>query len=826
MALACTLSILTTLSASADSTTTTPPTTGASSISPPPAPPATPPSGTAASQSSDIPNPTAGTGTDPFIPPSTPPTPPPPVTGPTATSTVAPAAVDEEHAVTLDNADSAEQVTSGKWVLAGNVRVRYQKYVITADRADIDIDAQTALFSGHVIMTAPSGETVQGGDNGTVKINLEANSYVVANSQATVPAERFGIGLIEPLHLYNGVVNGRTDFIDAKGVNFTTCDFLDPHFHFTARDMYIIPGKKLVAKRVILYRRNRRIISWPYLVVPLDHRASTLNPQIGQSPDEGYFAKFAIGYLLSSTLPGILHIDLLQKKGIGTGIDQSYGNPNNVKHGSGELTLYQLPDKSLGRETISGSLQHRQLFGTVMANLNTQLQQDSYFLGDQNSRTLSQQIMLNRNVGNQSTSLAANINSSNYSGSTSESITSSLSESFSPTTKERFQSRFDLSDYRNSFGGTSTDTSQLNSNLEYDEQDTRYDWKILTNKYTVLNSSGGFGAAALGGLEKLPEFDLSTDPVRARLLKSILPKTSRLDFSYGAYNEPSSKTRGNRVNFGMDTGTNTFKVNSWQALDVAGDFLQRFYSDDTAQYILTSHDAYRLRIGNKSTAAVRYDYLRPYGFTPFQFDFSGVSNLISANMAYQETKTFQLNLSTGYDINAARQKLFGTPRPWQNIALQSVYTPTRYFLWRQSSSYDLNHGQLIDFTNNWSVRGRYNQALDLAARYAPQQHRISAVTEQLDLPWIVDRRESAGWRLQTIAGYNGLSNKFDYKGVAVTKSWHDWEASVIFQDNPLGFQTGGTTFTFNIRLKAFPAAQPFGVGNFGQSLGTGLGTVY
>ena len=809
---------------------------GAGSISPPPA--SSFPADQYGLPTVEITNPLAGLTTDPFVPaPSMPPGPseapaptiPPPSTvavqpPPSGAQQVSPQTFDEDHAVILDNADAAEQIEAGRWILMGDVRLRYQKYVVNADRADIDTDAQTALFSGHVRMTAPTGEVVDGGKDGTLKIDLDNDSYVLANAEAVIPQSRFGIGLIEPLYVYDGVVRGQPDFIDARGCSFTTCDFVDPHYHFKAEDMYIIPGRKLVAKRVSLYRRDHRIITWPYLVVPLDQRASTLNPQFGETPEEGYFAKFAVGYLLSKDLPGILHIDAYSKLGLGLGVDQSYGNPSNPKDASGTVSLYELPNAQEGTETITASINHRQQIGTVSAGLNAQFENDSFLLGNTSSQNLSTQLSLNRNVGNLTTAFSTNLSESNYSGDTSSTLTSSLDEIFAPTTRERFETKFDLSNYSTSFGGTSTSTSQLNSDLEYDEQDPHFDWKLMANKYSTL---GGSDASALGGVEKMPEFDLSTDPIRAALLKSLLPKVAKLNFSYGSYFEPASNMQGQRLNFELDTGTNTFKINSWQAVDLEGDYLQRFYSDNAAQYILTNHDTYRLRIGQKSTASLKYDYLRPYGFTPFEFDFSGVTNLLSANLAYQETSAFQMTLSTGYDINAARQtgSLFGPPQPWQDIALQSQYTPTKYFLWHATSSYDLNHGQLIDFTNNWSIRGRDEQALDLGARYAPQQHRVSAITEEFDIPLITDKRESSGWRLQTIAGYDGLTDGFDYSGVAVTRSWHDWEATLIYQDNPIGFQTG-SSFTFNIRLKAFPGYSPFGTGNFGQSLSPALGTVY
>ena len=83
-------------------------------------------------------------------------------------------------------------------------------------------------------------------------------------------------------------------------------------------------------------------------------------------------------------------------------------------------------------------------------------------------------------------------------------------------------------------------------------------------------------------------------------------------------------------------------------------------------------------------------------------------------------------------------------------------------------------------------------------------------------------REDAGYRLRAIGGYNGITSRFDYKGLALTRSWHDYEATVTYQDTPNGLRPG-STFTLNFRLKAFPAYEPFAIGQYGQALDTGVG---
>ena len=166
--------------------------------------------------------------------------------------------------------------------------------------------------------------------------------------------------------------------------------------------------------------------------------------------------------------------------------------------------------------------------------------------------------------------------------------------------------------------------------------------------------------------------------------------------------------------------------------------------------------------------------------------------------------------------------------PWQNLAAQVLFTPGSLFQLRSTAAYDINHGKLLDLTNYARLRVHGGQSLDLATRYDPISHRFSQTNYSLDLPFLRDRNpaEDSGYRLQAIGGYNGITDQFTYKGFALTRSWHDFEASLVYQDDMTSSLQTGQTITFNFRLKAFPAFQPFTIGQFGQSLDPGLGAVY
>jgi len=723
-------------------------------------------------------------------------------------------------------ADTTEETTQGTVIGRGNVQINYKGYVLTGNQAELDTNRGIATFSGPVHLVAPNGQIADVGPDGRLRVNLNRGTYTLTGTRSVIQPEQIQaqIGLIQPVYVYGGTVRGRPGFIDIRNGQFTTCDFPDPHYSFGARQAYIIPGRRLVGRNVSFYRKGHRVFSIPYLFLPLDQRLArqTLFPTVGQTPDEGYFIKFAFGYALAAALPGILRLEEFQKKGTGLGFDQSYGTSDRPTRGSGQFTIYNLYDKSRGVDDLNGSLNHTQRLGTVSATLNTQFQQNSYFAGLSKSQSQNTTLGLTRNVGNLSTSLLTTLTQNSFGFGRSQTLTSSLDNTYQPTGSSQLETRFDFSQFTSpGFAGGGGDSRQeLDSNLDYRNRGKLFDLEVLATKYTQLASSSS--SRFFGGLERLPEFRLATDALRSSLLRRFLPKTTRMDLSLGAFNEPSSLTKSQRARFNLDLGTTTQKITGRSTLDYGGSFQQGVYGDNTAQYVLNGQSAYRLRVGNKSTLGATYTYLRPYGYTPFQFDYTGNTNLAGLNLAVQESRAFQLAVGTGYDFNRLKSTPGFRATPFQTVSAQALYTPLQALRFRTTLSYDLNNSRLLDLTNFLRIRGSDLLALDLSGRFSPDLHRYTTINGNLNLPFFRDRREDAGYRLRAIAGYNGITSRFDYKGLAVTRSWHDYELNLTYQDTPNGLRPG-STFNLTFRLKAFPAYEPFATGQYGQALDTGIG---
>jgi lipopolysaccharide assembly outer membrane protein LptD (OstA) len=181
-------------------------------------------------------------------------------------------------AVQLENADSLVTESADNSVLAatGHVRVHYRSFELTSDRMDLDLDRGTADFRGHLELTGPFQQTVEGSPNSVLHLNLRDGSYDIAGAHAVIPPDAlnqsYDSGILLPLRIDGGSLTGRPGLIQAYGGQFTTCDFVIPHYAFEAAQVYLIPNKRLVAKRVSLLRKGHRIFTYPYVYVPLDRR--------------------------------------------------------------------------------------------------------------------------------------------------------------------------------------------------------------------------------------------------------------------------------------------------------------------------------------------------------------------------------------------------------------------------------------------------------------------------------------------------------------------------------------------------------------------------
>src|SRR4030066_2347283 len=86
---------------------------------------------------------------------------------------------------------------------------------------------------------------------------------------------------------------------------------------FTAAEIGIIVGDKIVGRRVSVWLGDRRLFTLPWFIIFLqERRESRLVPVGGYSDAEGWFLKTAYTYYLNPSHYGLLHAAWMERLGV------------------------------------------------------------------------------------------------------------------------------------------------------------------------------------------------------------------------------------------------------------------------------------------------------------------------------------------------------------------------------------------------------------------------------------------------------------------------------------------------------------------------------
>jgi len=238
-------------------------------------------------------------------------------------------------------------------------------------------------------------------------------------------------------------------------------------------------------------------------------------------------------------------------------------------------------------------------------------------------------------------------------------------------------------------------------------------------------------------------------------------------------------------------------------------FKQTFYNDDTAQYVLQSVAEQTFGLGGRSAFSLRWNYLRPYGFSPLGIDRVGFYNLLSADLRWFIGSGWSLSAQTSYDLRARDLNR----EAWSLLNLNLEYEPTPLLRWRNQLSYDPNRQRLLSIQTDLFWQFGESQ-LVFAGRYDAQRAKWGRIFVRADaIRW-------GRTRLSVLTQYNGYLNRFESRQLLLTYDLHCAELELRYIDNPFGFRrdTGVQVF---IRLKALPSFSRFGYGQLGQPVGSG-----
>jgi len=715
------------------------------------------------------------------------------------------------------NIVSDEVEIIGSRIRARGVRMTLGEYAISGEELDGDFDDEL-VFTGRPVL-AYRGQELRGD---RIRFSPRSRAYRIEGLRSGLSAEFLQGRLLSPLYLTASSIAGvRGEPVVGEEGLATTCDRDTPHFFLRAASVEVQPGKRATLRRAALTLWGKRLLTLPTFVVPLDETSERLRarrlPNVGRSVEEGWFAKSTFDYGVRGSAPGALHLDIMERKGLGVGVDQEWDNPRTA----GLATVYAIPIGGTQRD-LSARVDGRLTLAAGQAlRLTSDYQRNSYYampetttfnnrasyeLRSQTSSTLV-------GIGRQATD-SGGLRTRSYSAALSQSLQIGRTSSVS---LQADYSRLSSASRSLSTGLTAFEqlTEQLTARLQADHRAPNYTLQLLANRSVPVGA--GTSQSFFGGVERLPEVSLTN----YRFTDGWLAATdARFALSAGRYSE--GRTTGGvrrrilteRAVGSVDIDNRRYALSARTEANVSAGFRQYWYADGYAQYVLRSRASLTQRWWGRSGLNITHNYQQPQGGTPFRFDVQSRTHTLDADLGLLDDRRLQLTARVGYDFTGS--SFGGVKRPWHTFAANLLARPADWARLQHLINFDPNTGKLTSVVSDWRFRGSGDLAVDLVARYDPARRRFGNLNGYFDLP------VGGVWRVAGLFQYNGYLGRFESRNLQVVRDFHCLEASLTYTENPYGFRNDRQVF-FQLRIKALPVFQRFGVGQFGQAIDTGVG---
>ncbi|HEY3411599.1 MAG TPA: hypothetical protein VGM51_00935 [Armatimonadota bacterium] len=688
------------------------------------------------------------------------------------------------------SADITHYEESAKhWVAAGHVRITHKQYVLTGDAGDFDETTSTAILRGNVALDTGK-ETVSGGADSFLEFNIKTREWSMSKSTTDVTP----VGALSPFHVMAESIKGSRREITLYNAHITSCDPVRPQYEVVAREVTILPDRKVIARHATTLLFGRRLATVPTLVFPIKQQGgqAPVVPVVGQSTEEGFFLKTLLNYARGGQT-GAVHVDVMQKQGLGLGVTHDYA-PN----GKGEVSLYSVTGQA-GRNLSANLRDNRKILG-FDTQLEGELRKNSY-LYVPGSTSRSAGISMARAVGASDTRLSLRYNGSKSGGGKYQGVTAGFAQAYKFDPKGTLQ--FGVDSTRQSSAGIPA-TSEVDHKISVAQGFNAVDVELAANHIAV------HGGGETGGLylpvQRLPELTLKSDAYRLGLTAS---KSAPVALTLADGSFEANGHRGGRQLFEATAPNRRWKAGSL-TLNVGGGFRQAIYTSDAALYTLTGNLGVTQPLGRKSDFTLSYSVSKPKGYTPFQFDRPFAYESLSGTVKLADMRALELRAGTAYDF---RNHL----TPWRDLLAMAIVQPTPGIRWVTNAAINVN-GKAPGETSkvryvNSGLRLRLGGLhFDGEGRYIPATGRFGRLLGSLDTPVGRD------WRVRALAGTDSGQR---YRHFLVAKDMGCTEASVaLINDKGWRNETGIRVL---IRIKAFPMADPFTTGMFGENLNIGGG---
>ncbi|MGE5531736.1 MAG: hypothetical protein ACM3VW_06460 [Bacteroidota bacterium] len=672
----------------------------------------------------------------------------------------------------------------------GNVELRYQDLTVRGERAELDPDRIWGAFPGPVSLEAKLYKAL-GQD---LRVNLDTENWQVRDGAAEVSPEFFGEYVAEALYVRAQQITGRPGEVIGRDGIGTSCNYWpDPHWMMRSNEVIYHPDQDVTFRKPTLYFFGHRLLRYPWdLHLSLVRKENRFLPEIGQNDVEGFYAKFAYGYILDEANDGFIRFQLTTKRGVGFGVDHTL----DALRQQGQLSLFFEPSEG----SFSGRLNHHaQISRLFSSNVSSSFQQDSgYGLGSESMNTditfrydtLRSQSLL----GFQHSLVSGDFSTSRR-----------FSSNF--THRERIGTDGDISlraSYRSSsFSQQEAADEELETELAWRQQFTHFGIDLLAQKRYDLDASRFAGDDSFYTLNRTPDIALNTASDRLgdlRLFGSAFDATLYL----GHFEQHPDELDIYRAGIDLRLPGHIVEFGGRASLRTSGRFQQMFFSDGSAQWVGQFDTEYRRQLSRSWDSRLSFSYLRPNGFSPLRLDYFSPTSILYWQAVRLVPDKMRLDFTFGRDFHN---------NFYQDALLRAEIM--------------LSERNRIEAQGGYSVELAQWRPLNLRWIYATERNWWSAVTinydlDQSDLTNIsfdIDWLPSEKWRLQFLGGYSG-SGGLDQADIRITRDLHCMLASLTYINST-------NEIRFGLGIKAFPSdTRTFGVGGRGQYFESNFGDQY
>lgn len=681
----------------------------------------------------------------------------------------------------------------------GIVHAQFRGYDIFANEIDGNVVTNVFILRGNVQLIGRDAAVV----GETVEVDFEAETFRAIDAVTEVRPEYFQGMTLSNLYLRGGEVWGSEREVFGHDCDLTTCTYDKPHYELSSRDLNLRTGKRLILRNVKLNVLGRTLFNIPYLSIPLDERRNSYSPEVGRTPEEGYFIKTKWAVPVGGPNDLDAYADYFEKLGLGVGGRFRYLSAAS----EGFLRLYGIFGDS---DTVEAQAGHRQLFGRNQLQVDTNYQQRNYLNAPQNTLTNVRALYTMPGAVRGDT-MRLSYNRTNNRSSSFESTSQTFSINDLRTLWGDLRTKMDVAWVRSesSFASGSSEREQVNVQFQGTKDLRRALAELEYQRSIPVGEATNFFSAS----DRTPVLTFKTN--HQRLFGTSQRPALNLDaleVSQGEFVDAQARDQVSRTNFDIRASYNG-NLGRRASVTMNSRFRQSFYSDDTAQYAVGYSADARYPMGHDTAFSLRYNYLEREGFTPLAIDRVGKSNLATADLSFRPARSLLLGVQTGYDYLVEERG--DLPSAWQPLGVRVDWRPREWFNARVLPVYD-------------PVRQVWSQVrFDLTYLPGATYVALGARYDGFRQTWgqasvVVDNLKWGRTKFSSILTYNGYLRKFEERHYSVTYDLHCAEAVLQMRESNFGFRSGREIYFF-VRIKAFPFDTPFGLTRRGAPIGTATG---